>query len=353
MFKIFGRQLIGIQGRKSSLIALVAAVLVSSVMLPMATIKTVAIFDGDQRYSVKTIASDTEVILATADISCHAEDTVTLLNADSPTPTLLIDRAHEVTVTVGDDSCVVRMQSGTVADAIRLAGFSLGQFDLVNMDLNSNITDDAYIDILRVSYSTTVEQEKIPYTVSTTYSASVAKGEVYVASKGQQGLKSVTYNVKYVNGVAEKLDVASEKVITAATTEKRYIGTKIGSTTKSPTGWISALAPSQPIIIDENGVPTSYSKVLKGNATAYCKQGTTATGVKSQPGYIAVNPKIIPYGTRVYIKSSDGKYIYGYAIAADTGGFARNNSAIADLFFTSYDDCINFGRRNIEIYVLD
>ncbi|MBR6635536.1 MAG: hypothetical protein IKL41_07940 [Clostridia bacterium] len=56
----------------------------------------------------------------------------------------------------------------------------------------------------------------------------------------------------------------------------------------------------------------------------------------------------------MYIVSSDGKWVYGYSIAADTGGFVTNGSGTTvDLYMYSYSDCINFGRRNVEIYILD
>ena len=71
------------------------------------------------------------------------------------------------------------------------------------------------------------------------------------------------------------------------------------------------------------------------------------------PGRVAVNPKQIPYGTKMYIVSSDGKYVYGYSVAADTGGFTWNGSGtLIDLYMYSYADCVNFGRRTVEVYIL-
>jgi len=67
---------------------------------------------------------------------------------------------------------------------------------------------------------------------------------------------------------------------------------------------------------------------------------------------VAVNPKQIPYGTKLYIVSHDGKYVYGYAIAADTGGFAKKGRITTDLFFHTSRECYNFGVRSVRIYVL-
>ena len=104
-------------------------------------------------------------------------------------------------------------------------------------------------------------------------------------------------------------------------------------------------------MLDDNGVPLNYSNVITGSATAYSGDGTTSTGVTPRPGYVAVDPSEIPYGTKLYIVSTDG-IVYGYAIAADTGGFIYNSSTVVDLYYNTESECINFGRRNVKIYVL-
>ena len=66
---------------------------------------------------------------------------------------------------------------------------------------------------------------------------------------------------------------------------------------------------------------------------------------------MAVDPKVIPLGTKMYIVSADGEYLYGYCVAEDTGGAIQGN--IVDLFFNTYEECIQFGRRDVLIYILD
>ena len=67
-------------------------------------------------------------------------------------------------------------------------------------------------------------------------------------------------------------------------------------------------------------------------------------------GTVAVDPKVIPLGTALYIVTDDGEYIYGYCIAEDTGGAVKGN--IVDLFFNTLAECYAFGRRNCTVYVL-
>jgi len=131
------------------------------------------------------------------------------------------------------------------------------------------------------------------------------------------------------------------------------------TTTKSTSSYssiktISTLTPTVTITLDSDGNPTKYKTVMTVQATGYTYTGNKcSTGVWPQPGYIAVNPEKIPYGTKMYIKSSDGKYIYGYAEAKDTGGFIKEKPNNVDLFFETTKECKDFGRRNVEIYILE
>ena len=106
---------------------------------------------------------------------------------------------------------------------------------------------------------------------------------------------------------------------------------------------------------DANGVVRNYLQVLTGSGTAYYAEpgAGTATGRLAQYGVVAVNPNIIPYGSKLYIVSNDGEIIYGEAVAGDTGGALMDGSAIVDLYYPTYDECCVFGRRDVTIYVLE
>ena len=80
--------------------------------------------------------------------------------------------------------------------------------------------------------------------------------------------------------------------------------------------------------------PAAYKKVIAMTATAYVAGGTTATGRPAQWGVVAVDPRVIPLGTRVYVETADGQYIYGTAVAADTGGAIKGNKI--DICAVSY-----------------
>ncbi|MBQ2697973.1 MAG: 3D domain-containing protein, partial [Clostridia bacterium] len=101
---------------------------------------------------------------------------------------------------------------------------------------------------------------------------------------------------------------------------------------------------------------TRFSHVLDMTATAYTYGDggqwgdITATGKAVAVGYVAVDPRVIPLGSRLYITYPNGGVCYGFAVAEDTGGAIKGNRI--DLFFESRDDALQFGRRKVKVYVL-
>ncbi len=107
----------------------------------------------------------------------------------------------------------------------------------------------------------------------------------------------------------------------------------------------------------------TYSSQLYMEATAYTSSysdtgknpgdpafGITASGTRARVGTVAVDPRVIPLGTKLYIKSIDGQKDYGYAVAEDTGGAIKNTKI--DLYFNTEDEAIQFGRRQVKVYLL-
>lgn len=100
-----------------------------------------------------------------------------------------------------------------------------------------------------------------------------------------------------------------------------------------------------------------YTKVYTMSATGYdpcmiCTgktNGVTASGIQAVKGVVAVDPKVIPLGSRVYVETAGGEYIYGTAIAGDTGGAIKGNKI--DLCFGSHEEALSFGRRTVNVYV--
>jgi 3D (Asp-Asp-Asp) domain-containing protein len=95
-----------------------------------------------------------------------------------------------------------------------------------------------------------------------------------------------------------------------------------------------------------------YRTYVTMSAVAYsAKPGAgTYINLKAKVGRVAVDPKVIPLGSKLYIKSLDGSKDYGYAIAADTGTAIKNT--YIDLFFNTRQECLNWGQRKVRVYIL-
>ena len=100
-------------------------------------------------------------------------------------------------------------------------------------------------------------------------------------------------------------------------------------------------------------MPSAYSRVLTGRATGYSsKGGKGSSGLGLGYGTVAVDPSVIPYGTLLYIESTDGKFVYGYALATDTGTAMREGHALVDLYYETYAESVANGVFQVNVYVV-
>ena len=285
----------------------------------------------------------------------HSNQILTIFQKQKTTDnitTVKISYSFPVHITQGDKTTTIDFAGGTVEDALTQIGITPDEFDFIEPALDTEITDETYIDYTDINYIKTTENQKVPHDTQKTYSDKLGRGAKKVTVKGKDGVNKVISTQKIVNGKAVETKTQTI-VISKPVSQKVTLGTKVTKQT-SKSKHISKLNPKKEIELDKNGVPLKYKSKMKVRATAYTHTGNRcATGVKPKPGYIAVNPKVIPYGTKMFIKTTDGKYIYGYAIAADTGGFIKNHPTGVDLFFDTKGECRTFGVRSVEIYILE
>lgn len=117
------------------------------------------------------------------------------------------------------------------------------------------------------------------------------------------------------------------------------------------------------VLETSDGKIIEYTDVIQLEATAYCAcydccgkypgnkwYGITATGTRAKVGTIAVDPKVIPLGTEVYIEGLGGAKNYGFATAEDTGGAIKGK--IIDLYFNTHKETVNWGRQQVNVYIL-
>lgn len=217
-----------------------------------------------------------------------------------------------------------------VALAAAAAVFTGATTTAVAYDKTMPVPDD-YISMITV-------EEEIPYNIIRRANEQLLKGETVVVQKGVDGIMEVDYEVRYVDGEeVDRIEIGSWMSV-------------------EPIDKIVEYGTAEPA--NQSEVGFEYKYVLECTATAYDPSpeenggygGMSATGIPLQKGVIAVDPSVIPLGSRVYIEAVDGSWSYGYAVAADTGGAIKGNRV--DLLYMTKAECYQFGRRKCKVYVL-
>ena len=258
---------------------------------------------------------------------------------------------RKVKIFAEGNNYVVRAK-GSVADAIDAAGIEVDDDDLINVGLSEPLNTNTNIVINRVEYVTEVKLEAIEYATEYKEDDSYVVGFSKVLVDGEEGELAKTICHTYVDGKLASSDVVSTEVTEEPVDEVIVQGTADVNPIAAMS--ISQLDVPDYLALDENGVPTSYSNVLTGKSCAYSANPSakTASGRQVKVGYVAVDPAIIPYGTELYIVSTDGKYVYGYAVAAYSGTALLDGRILVDLFMESYDASCDWGAKQVNIYIL-
>jgi uncharacterized protein YabE (DUF348 family) len=244
-----------------------------------------------------------------------------------------VKSALSVTYIDGGKEQKVWSTSTTVADFLVQQGIKLNQLDRVEPNPEQSLADNVVINVIRVEKVTDVVEEPVDFAVITKQDSNLAQGTEQVVQEGQQGLTKRTYEIVYENGKEVVRNILNE------TNLKDKIDKVVAVGTMSLAQQIS------------RGAASGREMYVTSTAyTASCNgcSGTTATGInlRANPNVkvIAVDPSIIPLGTKVYVEG------YGYAIAADTGGAIKGYKI--DIFVPSKADAYRWGVRKVKIRIL-
>ncbi len=284
---------------------------------------------------------------------------------------IIVTRLTAFTVTADGKTGSYKVSSGTVGEALEKCGFALGEGDRLNIPKGRRLTAGMKIVIQRVQVKEEKETQDIEYGTQYVTSRELAEGKTQLLSAGLKGEKELCYRATYVDGELESRELLSERVksepvkqivmrgtgLPTAAPKLEFIDDGSGATPDpTPTGGKKpsvSVSAQEGVLTDPWGNEVSYSKAITGTCTAYCiPGGTTSIGLEAVRGVIAVDPEIIPYGTRMYVASPDGKIIYGYGVAGDTGGACMAGEIIADLCYDTVEECSIIGRREMVLYIL-
>ena len=246
-------------------------------------------------------------------------------------------RAFPVTLTADGATRTVRTVAGTVADLLEAEGIALGPLDYVVPELTTPLTPDLRVRVVRVREEVVVRRSPIPYRTLRWAEPRWERGKTGVLRPGREGLAEYTERRRFEDGQLVSTTVLQSRVLQKPQDEIIGVGTRIvWKTLETPLGTIR------------------YREALRMVATAYYPgpestgryaDGLTATGMRAGHGVVAVDPRVIPLGTRLYIPG------YGMAVAGDVGSAIKGNRI--DLGFNTLREALHFGRRTVTVYVLD
>ena len=232
----------------------------------------------------------------------------TALAADEPA-----GKGHvEVSIAVDDRQIHAKTAQMTVSEVIDSQDIPLGPDDMVTPAEDTVVEDGTKIVIKRILRKEMTVTETVDYMTIKKQDSDLAYNETKVVQEGSEGQDKLTYEVLYSRG-----EEVSKKEISRTTIKK----------------------PENRII------KTGYKEKFEVRAFAYTGGGNTATGTRARVGAIAVDPDVIPLGTRVHVEG------YGSAVAEDTGGAYIQGRSI-DLYMNSKAACYSWGKRYVTIYIL-
>lgn len=232
----------------------------------------------------------------------------------------------------GNRVLITEASGYTVGEVLENLGIKINELDRLNTSLDEVAKEGMSIIINRVVEEKVQNKVEIPFETEKRENANMLEGETKVITAGVVGEKVEDVLNTYVNGKIENSEVLKTEISKEPVKEVIEVGTK--------------KAPQTP-----NG--QKVKKVIVMQATAYdpTAGSMTASGTRARVGAVAVDPRVIPLGSKLYIESMDGFASYGYATAEDTGGAIKGNRI--DLFYSTNAQANRFGRRNVKVYVLD
>ena len=228
---------------------------------------------------------------------------------------------------------VAQTDAQTVGEFLSCYHISLSEKDELTPPKETPICEGMRIVIDRVSVLTEKLSAQIPYQTVTNEVQTIPRGEIRVERNGENGRKVISVRRTYRNGHVERETVLEEKTVTEPIDCIRNVG--VG-------GWINTA----------DGVLHAFSYYIDVSATAYGYPDDdvhiTYSGIPCHDGTIAVDPSIIPLGTKVYVTGPYGDY--GICTAEDIGGGIKG--AKIDIYM-SYEEAVAFGLRSMRVYFID
>lgn len=340
------------------------------------------ITDGDRVTVHRSYSSDPYEVLTEAGIELEEEDTYETGYADGMNQ-ITVRRMQMVTVINRGAQSVIGTYGETTGSLLARMGITPGTGDTLSCSSETQTYDGMTIELVHTETRIEEEDTTVPYPVNYYEDPDLEPDAEIVLVAGQNGLTHVKSEVTYRNGKEVSRTVVQETVQTKPVTQLDIRGvdrtimeqpadpepaeqaapaassgtasgsSSSGSSSSGGSRYDGSAETSGNVIMTSSGESYTYVDVMTCSATAYTCEGYvghTYSGTLARVGAIAVDPTVIPLGTKMYVVSNDGQYVYGYCVAEDIGGGIKGNKI--DLYFDTYAECWDFGVRMCTVYIL-
>ena len=236
----------------------------------------------------------------------------------------------------GSKPMTISTETVTVGELLDSLGIVFDDDDLLSRPIDTVVEENMTVTLDEVTFTTTTEDSVLAYAVVEKQVDTIKKGTSQIVRKGENGLARKTFRNRLVNGEIESSELLSEVTVTQPVSEIKQIGV----------GGVYTAA---------DGKSYNYSHYIDVTATAYGKNDGssgdwTYSGTRATRGVIAVDPKVIPLRSKVYVVGDYGDY--GVNSADDIGGGIKGNR-IDICMDCSLEEMLRFGRRQMRVYILE
>ena len=340
------------------------------------------ITDGDRVTVHRSYSSDPYEVLTEAGIELEEEDTYETGYADGMNQ-ITVRRMQMVTVINRGAQSVIGTYGETTGSLLARMGITPGTGDTLSCSSETQTYDGMTIELVHTETRIEEEDTTVPYPVNYYEDPDLEPDAEIVLVAGQNGLTHVKSEVTYRNGKEVSRVIVQETVQTQPVTQLVIRGvdrtimeqpadpepaeqaapaassgtasgsSSSGSSSSGGSRYDGSAETDGNVIMTSSGESYTYVDVMTCSATAYTCEGYvghTYSGTLARVGAIAVDPTVIPLGTKMYVVSNDGQYVYGYCVAEDIGGGIKGNKI--DLYFDTYAECWDFGVRMCTVYIL-
>jgi len=330
------------------LIAVIFAV-TAGVTLFMNLKKDVVVYVDGESTTIKTMKSTVGDVLSQNNIKVGQYDYLSQpldaklqrINEND----IYIKRAFPVYVQADGKETMVMTYKDNVSGALEDAKISLNETDkLEGAKLDEKPQKDMKLKVVRVTQNEVAEYSGVPFEIIKKENTRMDMGKENVVNDGKEGTREKKFLVTLEDGVQTAKDLITDAIVSNPIDKIIEFGTILNH--KTTRGDVVRYKN----VLDMSASAYSLTYAQTGKNPGDAGYAITASGMRASKGVIAVDPKVIPLGTRLYVEIAGSTPDYGYAVAGDTGSGINGNRI--DLYYEDHGTATSFGIQRCKVYIL-